>query len=63
VFALFAPVLAAGSPHAAKNVDAAAARINRVIFFITILPRYDSISKGESSLKYNRTFGKTSGAF
>jgi len=39
VFALFAPVLAAGAPHAAKNVDAAANKINRVILFITILLR------------------------
>ena len=39
VFVLFAPVLAAGAPHDAKNVDAAAYRINRVIFFIAILLR------------------------
>jgi hypothetical protein len=45
VFA-FAPVLAAGAPHAAKNVDAAANKIKRAIFFITILLRYYSISKG-----------------
>jgi hypothetical protein len=45
VFALFAPVLAAGAPHAAKNVDAAANKINRSVFFITILPRYYSIQK------------------
>jgi len=47
VFALFAPVLAAGAPQAAKNVDAAANKINRSVFFITILLRYYSISKGE----------------
>src|SRR4030095_8076129 len=50
VFALFAPVLAPGAPHAAKNVAAAANKTSRVIFFITILLRYCSISKGEFNL-------------
>jgi hypothetical protein len=51
VFALIAPVLAAGPAHAAKNVDAAANKINGVIFFITNLPRRYSISKGEFNLQ------------
>src|SRR2546428_8348065 len=46
--ALLAPVLAAGPPHAAKNVDAAANKINRSVFFITILPGHYSISKNKS---------------
>src|SRR5438552_1510297 len=52
VFALFAPVLAAGAPHAAKNFDAAANKINRSVFFITILLRYDfddEVSTGSGS--------------
>jgi hypothetical protein len=51
VFALFAPVLAGGAPHAAKNVDAAANKIDSVIFFITILLRHYSISKAEFNLQ------------
>jgi len=51
VLALVAPVLAVGAPHAAKNVDVAANKINRSVFFITILPRSYSISKGGFKLQ------------
>jgi hypothetical protein len=37
VFALFAPVLVGGPPHAGKNIDATD-RMKRVIFFTTNLP-------------------------
>jgi hypothetical protein len=45
VFALFAPVLTGGAPHAAKNVADAANKINQSVFFIRILPGHYSISK------------------